>query len=137
MEKGYLHWKADLITEFNPFETGLDRFVAMKKEFVGKAALEAMVRAGPRKKLVSLEIDCDHAPSHGGASVHADGALVGTVTSAAWGHRVARNLAYAFIDPACAGIGTELTVDVMGIPQPARVIAPSPYDPDNRIVRSG
>ena len=77
------------------------------------------------------------APSHGGASVHADGALVGTVTSAAWGHRVARNLAYAFIDPACAGIGTELTVDVMGIPQPARVIAPSPYDPDNRIVRSG
>ena len=137
MEKGYLHWKADLITEFNPFETGLGRFVAMEKEFIGRAALEAMVRAGPRKKLVSLEIDCDHAPSHGGASVCVGGRLVGTVTSAAWGHRVARNLAYAFIDPAYAGIGAELTVDVMGIPQEARVIAPSPYDPDNMIVRSG
>jgi dimethylglycine dehydrogenase len=27
MEKGFLHWKADLLTEFDPFETGLDRFV--------------------------------------------------------------------------------------------------------------
>ncbi|MEO1365478.1 MAG: FAD-dependent oxidoreductase, partial [Pseudomonadota bacterium] len=25
MEKGFLHWKADLITEFDPFETGLER----------------------------------------------------------------------------------------------------------------
>lgn len=27
LEKGYLHWKSDLLTEFDPFETGLDRFV--------------------------------------------------------------------------------------------------------------
>ena len=137
MEKGYLHWKADLITEFNPFETGLDRFVTMDKPFVGRTALQAMLAAGPRKRLVSLEIDCAHAPSHGGASVCAAGRLVGTVTSAAWGHRVARNLAYAFVDPGHADVGTSLTVDVMGIPQKARVIAPSPYDPDNLIVRGG
>ena len=31
MEKGYLHWKADLITEFKPFESGLGRFVQMDK----------------------------------------------------------------------------------------------------------
>ena len=49
MEKGYLHWKADLITEFNPFETGLQRSGGDGKEFVGKAALEAMVRAGPQE----------------------------------------------------------------------------------------
>jgi len=27
LEKGYLHWKTDILTEFDPFETGLQRFV--------------------------------------------------------------------------------------------------------------
>jgi hypothetical protein len=37
MEKGFLHWKSDLITELDPFETGLDRFVKMDKpDFIGK-----------------------------------------------------------------------------------------------------
>ena len=114
MEKGYLHWKLDLITEFNPFETGLGRFVDMNKEFVGKPALQEMVEAGPRKLLVPLAIDCDHAPSHGGASVYDGDNLVGTVTSAAWGYRVGRNLAYAFVEPDCAAAGTALKVDVTG-----------------------
>ena len=135
LEKGYLHWKSDLLTEFNPLETGLDRFVKMDKDFVGKSALETMVEAGPRKQLVTLEIACDHAPSHGGASVYSEGKLVGTVTSAGWGHRVGKNLAYAFIDPDYVEIGTALTVDVIGIPEAAQVIAASPYDPDNKLVR--
>ena len=135
MEKGYLHWKADLLTEFNPFETGLSRFVKMDKEFIGKAALEKMVADGPRKLLVSIEVDCTHAPSHGGASVYAGDKLVGTVSSADWGHRVAKNLAYAFVDPDCAEIGTELRVDVLGLPEPATVIAASPYDPSGSLVR--
>ena len=40
VEKGYLHWKADLIYEHNPMETGLDRFVRLDKPyFVGKKSL--------------------------------------------------------------------------------------------------
>lgn len=135
LEKGYLHWKADLITEFNPVETGLGRFVDMNKDFIGKPALEKMMEAGPRKMLVTLEIDCAHAPSHGGASVGLNGKVIGTVTSAAWGYRVGKNLAYAFVDPELAETGAELDVDVLGLPEKARVIAPSPYDPENRILR--
>ena len=107
----------------------------MDKDFVGKSALQGMVKAGPRKRLISLAIDCDHAPSHGGASVYDGDDLVGTVTSAAWGYRVSRNLAHAFVDPECAAVGTALTVDVLGLPQDATVIAPSPYDPGNDLVR--
>ena len=86
----------------------------LNKEFVGKAVLQKMFGEGPRKLLVPLAIDCNHAPSHGGASVYNGAALVGTVTSAAWGYHVGRNLAYAFIDPECAAVGTALKVDVMG-----------------------
>ena len=33
IEKGYLHWKSDLITEYNPLETGLGRFLRYVKRF--------------------------------------------------------------------------------------------------------
>jgi len=131
MEKGFLHWKADILTEFDPFETGLDRFVKFGKgDFIGKAALEQRMAGGPRRRLVSMRIDATHAPARGGASLMRDGAVVGTVTSADWGHRVGMNLAYAFVLPEFAAVGTRVEVDMYGDLVPAEVIAPSPYDPD-------
>ncbi|MCO4847354.1 MAG: FAD-dependent oxidoreductase [Yoonia sp.] len=134
MEKGYLHWKADLITEFDPIETGVDRFVHMEKgDFVGKAALAQRMADGPRKQRVSLVLDSTAAPAHGGASVMQDGRVVGTVTSGDWGHRVGLNLAYAFVD---VGLDGPLQIDVLGTLVPARIIPNGPYDPDNKNVRS-
>ena len=137
MEKGFLHWKSDLITEFDPFETGLSRFVTLTKgEFIGKAALLVRQSAGPRKRLVTLDIDTRRAPAHGGASVMQGPDVVGTVTSGDFGHRVDRNLAYAFVDPALAIPGTALRVDMCGDLIGAEVIAPSPYDPGFARIRS-
>ncbi|MBY5934604.1 FAD-dependent oxidoreductase [Tateyamaria omphalii] len=135
MEKGFLHWKADLITEFDPFETGLGRFLKMDKDFVGKAALEARRANGLSRRLVSMRVDSTTSPAHPGASVMRDGVVVGTVTSGDWGHRIGMNLAYAFVDPAVAAQGTEFAVDMLGEMIPARVIAPSPYDPDMTLPR--
>ena len=137
LEKGYLHWKSDLLTEFDPFETGLDRFVDMnKQEFIGKQALEARVAAGPNRKLVSLVLEADHAAAHGGSSVMVDGKVVGTVTSGEWGYRTQMNLAYAFIEPALAAEGSEVAIDVLGTFIPAKIIPAGPYDPAYARVRS-
>jgi dimethylglycine dehydrogenase len=136
MEKGFLHWKADLLTEFDPFETGLDRFVRMDKPgFIGKAALEARGAAGLRKKLVTLKIDATHAPAPAGASLMQSERVVGTVTSGDWGHRTGLNLAYAFIDPALAAEGSRVNLDLCGDRVPATVIAASPYDPGHALMR--
>ena len=136
LEKGFLHWKADLLTEFDPFETGLERFVKMDKpDFIGKAALSKRVAIGPRKKLASVHIDCTNAPAHGGASVKVDGRVIGTITSGDWGHRLGMNLAYGFVTPEHAVIGTKMTVDVIGKPVLATVIGAGPYDPTNGIMR--
>lgn len=136
LEKSYLHWKADILIEFDPFETGLARFVQLDKaEFIGKAALIDNQERGPRKRLVTLQIECDHAPSHGGASVIAGSQVVGTVTSAGWGYRTAKNLALAFVNPDVAEIGTRLEVDVLGVPVAAQVISPCPYDPQSSNLR--
>ncbi len=131
MEKGFLHWKADLITEFDPFETGLDRFVKLDKgSFVGRDALQARIKDGPRKRLVTLEISAEHAPAYPGASLMHDGRVVGTITSGDWGHRVGMNLAYAFVDATLGGVGSTLQMDQLGHMTEAKVIAASPYDPD-------
>ena len=136
MEKGFLHWKSDLITEFDPFETGLDRFVKMDKpDFIGKAALENRVRNGIQKRLVSLEINCDHAPAYGGASLMQGDDVVGTITSGAWGYRVGKNLAYAFVDSKFSEIGTCVKLDLLGQLVDATVCTPSPYDPNFELLR--
>lgn len=136
MEKRFLHWKADLITEFDPFETGLDRFVKLDKpDFVGKDALIQRLKDGPRKKLVTLKIDATQAPAYGGASLMQGDTVVGTVTSGEWGHRSGLNLAYAFVDTALSGEGTVLDLDLLGDRVSAEIIAPSPYDPGHTRMR--
>ncbi|MEL6522017.1 MAG: FAD-dependent oxidoreductase [Pseudomonadota bacterium] len=137
MEKGFLHWKADLITEFDPFETGLSRFVKLGKgDFVGKAALMNRQSSEPRKTLVTLKIDKTSAPAHPGASVMQGGEVVGTITSGAYGHRVAMNLAYAFVEPGLAEIGQVMQADLCGDLCKVEVIPPSPYDPHFDLMRS-
>ena len=136
MEKGYLHWKADILTEFDPYETALDRFVNMDKDqFIGKAALMARIANGPTKKLVSLEVECTTAPAHGGASVMQGGKFVGTVSSGDWGHRIGKNLAYAFVDPDLAIPGCKVTIDILGKGFAATVIETCQYDPEYKLLR--
>ncbi|MDU8910638.1 FAD-dependent oxidoreductase [Aestuariicoccus sp. MJ-SS9] len=133
LEKSYRHWKADLVTEFDPFESGLGRFVDMRKDFLGKAALEARA---PQRAFVTLLLEADHAPAQGGASIRVGGDVVGTVTSAGWGHRTGRNIAMGFVRPELAGVGSALSVDVTGAPVAATVTDPCLFDPENLRVRA-
>ena len=137
LEKGYLHWKADVIYEHNPFEARLERFVDTDKaDFVGKAGLLEQAARGPRKLLVSMTVDCDIAPAHSGDPVFADRQQVGSVTSAGYGHRVAKNIAYAYVDPDAAATGTALELGILGERYAATVADPVLYDPENRLPRS-
>ncbi|MGB7319264.1 MAG: FAD-dependent oxidoreductase [Planktotalea sp.] len=136
LEKGYLHWKADILTEFDPFETGLDRFVKMDKpDFVGKAALEKRHAAGPKVHLVTLKLDSTDGHAHGGASLMDAGKVVGTVSSGGWAYRTGLNLAYAFVKPGYESIGTNVEIDVSGKMVAAEVIERDIYDPNYELVR--
>ncbi len=137
LEKGFLHWKAEILTEFDPFETGLARFVRMEKaDFVGKAALAERQAAGPRKQLVTLKVACSDRWAQPGSSVMMGDRVVGTVTSGEWGHRTGLNLAMAFVEPACAAPGAALSIDMLGTKYPAEVIPAGPYDPEFRRVKA-
>lgn len=127
MEKGFLHWKADLITEFDPFETGLNRFVKLEKgDFIGREALLKRQAEGARKKLVTLQIGASHAPAHGGASLMQDGRYDHLRRR---GQRVGMNLAYAFAGPGLAYMGSPGQLGLCGDLVAATAIARSPCDP--------
>lgn len=136
MEKGYRHWKADLIYENNPMELGLDRFVNLdKSDFVGKSALMAELERGPGKLFTCMEIDCDIAAAHAGDSVFFNGELIGSVTSGGYGHRVNKNIAYALLKPEFSVPGTELSIGILGQQYPASVCNACLYDEENILVR--
>ncbi|MEM9708492.1 MAG: FAD-dependent oxidoreductase [Pseudomonadota bacterium] len=137
IEKGYLHWKADILTEFDPFETGLERFVKLDKgDFIGRDTLLERKEAGRKKQLVTLKVDTTRMPTHPGASLMESGQVVGTVTSGDWGHSVNMNLALAFAEPHLSTVGQALQVDLCGELVAAEVIAPCPYDPGNEKPRA-
>ena len=71
-----------------------------------------MARGGKkRRQLRMLEIDATHASPQASDSLYAGGELVGSVTSAEWGHRTGKNIAYAFLQP---DIMEGLSVDIIG-----------------------
>jgi len=137
LEKGYRHWKADLITEYNPVESGLERFVDLNKaDYVGKAALEKQLSDGLKRVFVSTVIDSDFAPAHPGDSIMAGDKVVGTVTSSGYGHRVGENLAMGFVDPGFGDTGCALEILVLGRRLKAQVVEQCRYDPTYKRVRS-
>ncbi len=136
IEKGYLHWKADLLTEFDPFETGLKQFVKLgKPAFIGQEALRKRAGSAPQKTLAMLTVSGQDAPAHGGASVEHNGKVVGTVTSGDYGHRVERNIAFAYLDTDLSP-DADLVIDIIGQKIPATVFNDPAYDPTGLRFRS-
>lgn len=129
LEMGYGHWKSDLISEFNPYEAGLERFVDLDKDFIGKAGLQARLAKGLRRRRVLITIECPNAPAQPGDSVFCNGRPVGTVTSAGWGYRTRCNIAMAYVQPEQAKAGTRLEVSLLGQTVPAKVRGDCLYDP--------
>ena len=108
-----------------------------KGDFIGREAALAE-RDGPPPKLVqvTLEVEAGDADASGYEPVWSEGRRAGFVTSGGYGHKLGASLAMALVDPALATPGTALTTHVVGVERKARVIPPSPYDPDGTAMRA-
>ena len=133
LEKSYRALWRDLNTEYTALEAGLDRFVRLNKgDFVGRDALVRQQEQGLRRRLSVLEMESGGTdPFRNEAVYNGSGEVVGRVTSAAYGHRLGRTLAHAYLGSDYATTGTELHVAVLDERRAARVIDDSPYDPEN------
>jgi 4-methylaminobutanoate oxidase (formaldehyde-forming) len=135
MEKGYLYWSVDITPETNPYEAGLGFCVRLDKgDFLGRDALARVKAAGPSRTLVSLSVD-GFAPFHGGETVLHDGRVVGTTTSAGFGHTLGRTIAFGYLPVALAS-GEEFEIVAFGTSYRARRGPRALYDPKGARLRS-
>ncbi len=67
------------------------------------------------------ELGCHSAPCQAGESVYRRDEVVGTITSAAWGYRLQKNLAPAYLDLQFSAAETGLEVALLGQRYPVTV----------------
>ena len=138
IEKSFGIWSAEFTQDRTPGMTAMDRWIDWDKpDFIGKAAVVAERNGnGPEKIQVTLEIEDGDSDASGYEPIWSEaGEMVGFVTSGAYGHTVKKSLAMALIEPALANEGTAVTVHIVGVERRAKVITPSPYDPDGMAMR--
>ncbi len=136
MEQGY-KVSADMTNEVSAHEAGLMRFVKMEKDFVGKEALIAKMKA-PRWMLVYLDVDVGdlNADPLGGEGVFSGEDRIGVVTTAGYGFSTDKTLAWAYVDPDQAVPGHEMSVMVLDRPCRAVVLEDAVWDPSHSRARS-
>ncbi len=123
--------------DYTPAETGLDRFVDFDKpDFTGRAAALAERAAGPKRRFVVMELAGADTEVVGYESIMKDGAAVGYVTSAAYGHCVGKSLAAGYVPAALAREGERLEIDILGESRTAIVRLQPLYDPQGLRLRA-
>ena len=136
LEKTYKNVGRELSIEYAAFESGLDRFVDLGKDFRGRDALLARRDKGFDNALVTMEVlGITDADARGSEPVFKGGRMVGRTTSGGFGWRVGKSLALAMVQPRLSAPGTEFEIEVLGERRRAIVIAESPYDPTNARLR--
>jgi aminomethyltransferase len=107
----------------NPFEAGLGWTVKLKShDFIGKAAL-LQLEAAPRERvIVGFEMVGRGIARHGYPILNAEGQPIGVCTSGAPSPTLGKNIGLAYVPPAYAALGSELSVDCRGRAIIARVV---------------
>jgi aminomethyltransferase len=111
----------ELLETLDPISAGLGWAVDLKKDFVGAQKLREIAEAGPKRKLVGLELEGKRIARQGSPIVK-DGAVVGEVTSGTLSPTLGKSIAMGYVDANLTAEGTELSVDLKGTPNAAKVV---------------
>ena len=139
VEKGYGSWSREYSPEYWPQEVGLERLVKLEKDFLNKAAVEAVLKNEAREQLVILELSeedtgASNADATGGEPIFKDGQGIGRVTSGTYGYTVGKSLALGYVKN--AGPGDAVEVMVLGRPHRAVILSEPPFDPKGEKLRA-
>ena len=98
IEKRYLAMGHDLDGDVTPIEAGLEFTLKKRGGYIGHEAVVQRRASGPRQRLVSLVLDDETANPLGDEPLYLNGRCIGQATSAAFGYRIARPIALAYVD---------------------------------------
>ena len=123
LEAGLNLYGSDMDESTHPFESGLGWTVAMEpreRSFIGRAALEAIVKRGSPRKLVGLVLE-DRGVLRGHQRVIVPAGGEGEITSGTFSPTLERSIAFARVPSATS---ERVQVDIRGKLLGARVVKP-------------
>jgi dimethylglycine dehydrogenase len=155
LEKSYGTWFREYRPIYTVPEAGLDRYVRLDHEFIGRAAYEAEKATGPKRRLVTFVVDPqpdDPADVIGDEPVWHDGKVVGWVTSGGYGHHVGKSIALGYVPaellrdvdrgvaPAASSDASDaedgrFEIEIIGRRRPARLQPEPLFDPQGLRMR--
>lgn len=137
IEGGMLSYHADMDCNTNPFELGLDRLVdlEMEADFIGKAALQEILRQGIRRKQVGIVIDGEALTGANNEfwPIYVGDEKVGHVSSAIHSPRLKSNIALAMMSIEHCAMDTEAEIVTPFGRRSVRVVERPFYDPKKSI----
>lgn len=127
LEKGFKMWGAEMNMDTTIVDAGLMSYVNMNKgDFVGRAAVQDLLKYRSRRHLVLVKIDSTDVDPHGDETVWLCGKVVGNVTSGCFSYHLGQSLAYVYLPPLLTVPGTQVQVEVLGELHSASVLAGPP-----------
>jgi aminomethyltransferase len=117
----------DITEDTDPVSAGLGWACALEKEFTGVGVLRGVKEAGPIQRLAAFVMQEKAIPRHGMPIVGG-----GEVTSGTHSPMLDVGIGLAYVHPAAATPGTELTIDVRGRQRRGRVVAKPIYSKEER-----
>ncbi|GFE61450.1 glycine cleavage system aminomethyltransferase GcvT [Geobacter sp. AOG2] len=109
LEVGYSLYGSDIDEATTPMEAGLEGFVDLTRDFVGKASLLRQKEEGVARRKVAFEVNSRRSPRHH-YELCFGGENVGTVTSGVFSPMLGRGVGLGFVKPDLATVGTPLTI---------------------------
>ncbi|KAH7303493.1 FAD dependent oxidoreductase [Stachybotrys elegans] len=114
LETGFRSFGADMSSEYNPFEAGVNYVIDPSKTgYVGCEAIKKLSQTQPQKRLRCLTIDDGRSVVLGKEPVYVDGKVGGYVTSAAFGYTVGKPIAHTYL-PASVHDGDSVEIEYFG-----------------------
>jgi len=136
MEGALLSYCSDITLNDSPFTIGMDRLLDIDKppDYVGKAALQAIAKTGPERRLVGANFGGDPVvPNQHFMDVKSSDEVIGHVTRYCWSPRLKHNIALVNVPSALAVTGTALLLDAGDSWRDAKIVD-IPWIPSEKVI---
>ncbi|RVT85659.1 FAD-dependent oxidoreductase [Rhodobacteraceae bacterium CCMM004] len=138
LEKNWGGWGREYRPVYDPWEAGLDRFVALDKaaDFVGKDAAAALKAEGGKMRLRTFTVAAEDADVIGDEPIWQGGEVVGWVTSGGYAHASDVSVALGYVPRAMADRDDGWEIEILGHRRAARLQPQPLFDANGSRMRA-
>lgn len=131
LEKNFGSWAREYRPIYGPYEAGMGRFVALKKQadFIGKSAAMAEKEQGGTMRLRTFVVDVKDADVIGDEAIWLNGEVRGWVTSGGYAHGSAVSVAMGYVPWGCANEDDGWEIEILGERRSAKLQVEPLFDP--------